>query len=141
MLLLQNSTVGDEICSIQLLLVLACNWEKKTFDQRYPIIIKDTVKYLGVCSTNNLCSKKIFEKIINSKQNCNEHASNNCKTFSAIEKEPKFNKKYNRSKLEYCCIKLSYVNQTWIYELEKYQKNITNKMSSVENFKAMKVKD
>ena len=56
------------------------------------------------------------------------------RTFSTREKGPMiqmFNT-YIKSKLEYCCIVWSPVQQTYIYELEKIQKNFTNKIKGME---------
>ena len=39
---------------------------------------------------------------------------------------------YIKSKMEYCCIVWSPVNQKWIYELEKIQKNFTKKIKGME---------
>ena len=56
------------------------------------------------------------------------------RTFSTREKEPmlKMFNTYIKSKMEYCCIVWSPVNQKWIYELEKIQKNFTKKIKGME---------
>ena len=56
------------------------------------------------------------------------------RTFSTREKEPMlrmFNT-YIKSKMEYCCIVWSPVSHTWIFELEKVQKNFTSKINGME---------
>ena len=40
--------------------------------------------------------------------------------------------KHIKNKMEYCCIVWSPVNQKWIYELEKIQKNFTKKIKGME---------
>ena len=39
---------------------------------------------------------------------------------------------YIKSKLEYCCIVWSPIQQTWIYKLEQMQKKITKKINGLE---------
>ena len=96
-----------------------------------PITIKNTVKDLGVFSTNDLMFKEHMEKIVNSSKIVMGML---LRTFSTREKEPMlrmFNT-YIRSKLEYCCIVWSPVMQKWIYELEKIQKSFTSKINGIE---------
>ncbi len=86
-----------------------------------PITIKTTVKDLGVFSTNDLLFKEHMGKTINS---CKIVMGMLLRTFSTREKEPMlrmFNT-YIKSKLEYCCIVWSPIQQTWIYKLEQMQK-------------------
>ena len=56
------------------------------------------------------------------------------RTFSTREKEPMlrmFNT-YIKSKLEYCCIVWSPLQQTWIYKLEQIQNIFTSKINGME---------
>ena len=96
-----------------------------------PIMIKDTVKDLGVYSSNDLMFKDHMNKIINSSKVVMGML---LRTFSTREKEPmlKMFNTYIKSKMEYCCIVWSPVNQKWIYELEKIQKNFTKKIKGME---------
>ena len=97
-----------------------------------PITIKNTVKDLGVFSTNNLLFKEHMEKIINSSKIVMGML---LRTFSTREKEPmlKMFNTYIKSKLEYCCIVWSPVRQEWIYELEKVQKSFTSRINGMED--------
>jgi len=96
-----------------------------------PITIKATVKDLGVFSTNDLLFKEHMGKTINS---CKIVIGMLLRTFSTREKEPMlrmFNT-YVKSKLEYCCIVWSPIQQTWIYKIEQMQKNFTKKINGLE---------
>merc|ERR1711874_836158 len=95
------------------------------------IVIKDTVKDLGVYSTNDMMFREHMNKIINSSKVVMGML---LRTFSTREKEPMlrmFNT-YIKSKMEYCCIVWSPVSQKWIYELEKIQKTFTSKINGME---------
>ena len=84
--------------------------------------MKDTVEDLGVHITNDMLFKEHIDKIVNS---CRAIMGMLLRTFSTRKREPMielFNT-YIKSKLEYCCIVWSPVQQTLIYELEKLQKN------------------
>ena len=98
---------------------------------RDPVTIKDTVKDLGIFSTNDLMFKEHIKKIINSSKIV---IGMLLRTFSTREKEPmlKMFNTYVKSKMEYCCIVWSPVQQTLIYELEKIQKNFTSKINGME---------
>ena len=96
-----------------------------------PITIKNTVKDLGVLSTNDLLFEEHMKKIINSSKVVMGMLLRN---FSTREKEPMlrmFNT-YIKSKMEYCCIIWSPMSQKWIYELEKIQKSFTSKINGME---------
>ena len=96
-----------------------------------PITIKNTVKDLGVYSTNDLLFEEHMKKTINS---CRVVSGMLLRTFSTREKEPMlrmFNT-YIKSKMEYCCIVWSPVSHKWIYELEKIQKTFTSKINGME---------
>ena len=98
-----------------------------------PITIKNTVKDLGVYSTNDLLFEEHMKKTINS---CRVVSGMLLRTFSTREKEPMlrmFNT-YIKSKMEYCCIVWSPVSKKWIYELEKIQKSFTSKINGMEEF-------
>ena len=97
-----------------------------------PITIKNTVKDLGVFSTNDLMFKEHMEKIINSSKIVMGML---LRTFSTRDKEPmlKMFNTYIKSKLEYCCIVWSPVRQEWIYELEKVQKCFTSRINGMED--------
>ena len=98
-----------------------------------PITIKNTVKDLGVYSTNDLLFEEHMKKIINSSRVVMGML---LRTFSTREKEPMlrmFNT-YIKSKMEYCCIVWSPVSQKWIFELEKIQKSFTSKINGMEEF-------
>ena len=86
-------------------------------------MIKDTVKDLGVYSTNELMFKYHMNKIMNSSKIIMDML---LRTFSTREREPMLNifNTYNKSKTEYYCIVWSSVNQKWIYKLEKVQKKL-----------------
>ena len=95
------------------------------------ITIKDTVKDLGILSSNNLMFKEHMNKTINSSKVVMGML---LRTFSTREKEPMlqmFNT-YIKSRMEYCCIVWSPWQQTCIYELEKIQKNFTKKIQGIE---------
>ena len=96
-----------------------------------PIIIKDTVKDLGVYSTNDMMFREHMNKIINSSKVVMGML---LRTFSTREKEPmlKMFNTYIKSKMEYCCIVWSPIKQKWIYELEKIQKNFTRQINGME---------
>ena len=96
-----------------------------------PITIKDTVKDLGILATNDLKFIEHMKSIINSSKIMMGML---LRTFSTREKEPmlKMFNTYIKSRLEYCCIVWSPVNQTWIYELEKIQKNFTSKINGMD---------
>ena len=95
-------------------------------------MIRDTVKDLGAYSTNDLMFKEHMNKIINSSKIVMGML---LRTFSTREKEPmlKMFNTYIKSKMEYCCIVWSSVNQKWIYKLEKIQKFFTKKMNGMED--------
>ena len=97
-----------------------------------PITVKNTVKDLGVFTTNDLLFKEHMEKIINSSKIVMGML---LRTFSTREKEPmlKMFNTYIKSKLEYCCIVWSPVRQNWIYELEKIQKNFKSKINGMKD--------
>ena len=96
-----------------------------------PITIKNTVKDLGVFSTNDLLFEEHMKKIINSSKVVMGML---LRTFSTREKEPMMRMfdTYIKSKMEYCCIVWSPVRRKWIYELEKIQKSFTSKINGME---------
>ena len=77
------------------------------------IQVKDTVKDLGVHTTNDMLFKEHIDKIVNS---CRAVMGMLFRTFSSHEREPmiKLYNTYIKSKLEYCCIEWSPVQQTLI---------------------------
>ena len=82
------------------------------------IQVKETVKDLGVHTTNDMLFKEHIDKIVNS---CKSVMGMLLRTFSTREREPmiKLYNTYIKSKLEYCCIVWSPLQQTLISELEK----------------------
>ena len=96
-----------------------------------PITIKNTVKDLGVFSTNDLLFEEHMKKIINSSKVVMGML---LRTFSTRERGPMMRMfdTYIKSKMEYCCIVWSPVRQKWIYELEKIQKSFTSKINGME---------
>ena len=95
------------------------------------IQIKNTAKDLGVLATNDLLFKDHINKIVTSSKIVMGMLF---RTFSTRDKEPmiKMFNTYIKSKLEYCCIVWSPVQQTYIYELEKIQKTFTSKINGME---------
>ena len=90
------------------------------------IQIKDTVKDLGILATNDLKFKEHIEKVTTQ---CKITMGSLLRTFSTREKEPmiKMFNSYIKSKLEYCSIVWSPVEQKEIDEIEKIQKIFTKK--------------
>ncbi|CAL4209874.1 unnamed protein product, partial [Meganyctiphanes norvegica] len=95
------------------------------------IQIKDTVKDLGILASNDLLFKEHMNKIINSSKVIMGML---LRTFSTREKDPmlKMYNTYIKSKMEYCCIVWSPVQQKYINELEKIQKSFTKKINNME---------
>ena len=96
------------------------------------IEIRSTVKDLGVMATNDLLFKEHMDNIINSSKTVMGML---LRTFSTREKDPMirmFNT-YIKSKMEYCCIVWSPVQQTFINDLENIQKTFTKKISGMED--------
>ena len=95
------------------------------------IQVKDTVKDLGVHITNDMLFKEHIDKIANS---CRSIMGMLLRTFSTREREPmiKLFNTYIKSKLEYCCVVWSPVQQTLINELENIQKTFTKKIRGLE---------
>merc|ERR1712082_408026 len=93
--------------------------------------MKNTVKDLGVFSTNDLLFEEHMKKIINSSKVVMGML---LRMFSTREKKPMltmFNT-YIKSKMEYCCIVWSPVSKKWIYERERIQKSFTSKINGME---------
>ena len=88
------------------------------------IQIKNTAKDLGVLATNDL---KFREHINNITLSSRITMGMILRTFSTRDKEPmiKMFNTYIKSKLEYCCIVWSPVEQKYINELENIQKTFT----------------
>ena len=95
------------------------------------IQVKDTVKDLGVFTTNDLLFKDHIAKIVNSSKVVMGMLF---RTFSTRERVPmiKMFNTYIKSKLEYCSIVWSPAQQTLINELEKIQKTFTSKIKGME---------
>ena len=95
------------------------------------IEIKKTAKDLGVTATDDLLFKEHINKIINSSKIVMGML---LRSFSIREKEPmiKLFNTYIKSKLEYCCIVWSPVQQTYIAELENIQRIFTSKINGME---------
>ena len=94
--------------------------------------LNNTVKYLGILATNDLLFKEHISKIINSSRIVMGML---LRTFSIREKDPmiKMFNTYIKSRLEYCCIVWSPVQQNYINELEKVQKTFTSKIKDKED--------
>ena len=87
------------------------------------IQIKETVRGLGIQATNDLKFKEHIEKVTTQSK---VTMGSFLRTFSTREKEPmiKMFNSYIRSKMEYCSIVWSPVEQRWIEEIEKNPKNL-----------------
>ena len=96
------------------------------------IQIKDTAKDLGVLATNDL---NFREHINNITLSSRITMGMLLRTFSTRDKEPmiKMFNTYIKSKLEYCCIVWSPVEQKYINELEDIQKIYTKKIDGMED--------
>ena len=95
------------------------------------IQIKDTAKDLGVLATNDLNFREHIDNITSSSKIVMGML---LRTFSTRDKEPMiqmFNT-YIKSKLEYCCIVWSPVEQQYINELENIQKIFTKKIDGMD---------
>ena len=95
------------------------------------IIIKSTTKDLGVMATNDLLFKEHINIITTSSKIVMGML---LRAFSIREKEPmiKLFNTYIKSKLEYCCIVWSPIQQTYIAELENIQRIFTSKINGME---------
>ena len=95
------------------------------------IQIKNTAKDLGVLATNDL---KFREHINNITLSSRITMGMILRTFSTRDKESmiKMFNTYIKSKLEYCCIVWSPVEQKYINELENIQKTFTKKIDGME---------
>ena len=95
------------------------------------IQIKETAKDLGVFASNDLMFKEHIDKIVTSSRMVMGMLF---RTFSTRDKVPmiKMFNTYIKSKLEYCCIVWSPVQQAYINELEKIQKTFTSKINGME---------
>ena len=95
------------------------------------IQIETTARDLGVLATNDLLFKEHIDKIVTSSRIVMGML---LRTFSTRDKNPmiKMFNTYVKSKLEYCCIVWSPVQQTYINELEKIQKTFTSKIDGME---------
>ena len=96
------------------------------------IQIKDRAKDLGVLATNDL---NFREHINNITLSSRITMGMLLRTFSTRDKEPmiKMFNTYIKSKLEYCCIVWSPVEQKYINELEDIQKIYTKKIDGMED--------
>ena len=85
------------------------------------------MKDLGVKATNDLKFREHMEKMILQSRIT---MGSLLRTFSTRENEPmlKMYNSYVRSKLEYCSMVWLLVEQKWIDEVQKIQKNFTNKI-------------
>ena len=90
------------------------------------------MKDLGVQATSDLKFREHMEKVITQSR---VTMGSLLRTFSTREKEPmiKMFNSYVRSKMEYCSMVWSPVEQKWIEEMEKIQKNFTKKIEDMEN--------
>ena len=97
------------------------------------IEIKSTAKDLGVMASNDLMFKEHMNNIITSSKIVMGML---LRAFSIREKEPmiKLFNTYIKSKLEYCCIVWSPVQQTYITELENIQRTFTSKINGMEGY-------
>ena len=95
------------------------------------IQIETTARDLGVLATDDLLFKEHIDKIVTSSRIVMGMLF---RTFSTRDKDPmiKMFNTYVKSKLEYCCIVWSPVQQTYINELEKIQKTFTSKINGME---------
>ena len=95
------------------------------------IQIKNTARDLGVLANNDLMFKEHINKIVTSSRIAMGMI---LRTFSTRDKKPmiKMFNTYIKSKLEYCCIVWSPVQQSYINELEKIQKTFTSKINGME---------
>ena len=95
------------------------------------IQIKDTVKDLGILATNDLRFKEHIKKATTE---CRITAGNILRTFGIREKKPmiKLFNSYIKSKLEYCSVVWSPVDQAGINEVEKIQQAFTKKIEGME---------
>ena len=95
------------------------------------IQIKDTAKDLGVLATNDLMFREHINNITTSSRITMGML---LRTFSTRDKEPmiKMFNAYIKSKLEYCGIVWSPVEQNFINELEDIQKIFTKKIEGME---------
>ena len=95
------------------------------------IQIKTTARDLGILATNDLLFREHIDKIVTTSRIVMGMLF---RTFSTRDKNPmiKMFYPYVKSKLEYCCIVWSPVQQTYINELEKIQKTFTSKIDGME---------